>query len=210
MLKNKNYQFHWDEIYSNTEICRLGWYESAPVPSLQLVCSCRLPLDATILNVGAGASTLVDELLAAGFHNLIVNDISPLALEKLKQRLGGERDKVRWLIDDLTQPIALQCIGPVDLWHDRAVLHFFNEKAEQEAYFNLLKKLVKSGGFVILATFHLNGATKCSGLPVHRYDQHMIAERLGSGFELLQAFNHTYTMPSGDKREYIYTLFERK
>ena len=210
MADNKNYQSHWDQVYNNTEVCRLGWYESTPEPSLQLIRECRLPQDAALLAVGAGATTLVDELLAAGFHNIIVNDISPLALEKLKQRLGGEKDKVRWVIDDLTRPRALQSIGPVDLWHDRAVLHFFNEKEEQEAYFNLLKKLVKPGGFVILAAFHLNGAAKCSGLPVHRYDQQMMAEKLGNGFELQQAFNHTYTMPSGDKREYIYTLFERK
>jgi EEF1A lysine methyltransferase 2 len=209
MIKNKNYQSHWDEVYNNTDVCRLGWYESAPEPSLQLIRDCGLPRNAILLNVGAGATTLVDELLAAGFHNIIVNDISPLALEKLKRRLGDEKEKVRWVIDDLTRPRALQNIGLVDLWHDRAVLHFFNEKEEQDAYFNLLKKLVKPGGFVILAAFHLKGAAKCSGLPVHRYDQYLLAEKLGSGFELQQAFDHTYTMPSGDKREYIYTLFQR-
>ncbi len=105
MADNKNYQSHWDQVYNNTEACRLGWYESTPEPSL---------------------------------------------------------------------------------------------------------KLVKPGGFVILAAFHLNGAAKCSGLPVHRYDQQMMAEKLGSGFELHRAFGYTHTMPSGDKREYIYTLFERK
>lgn len=210
MIKNKNYQSHWDEVYTATEVCQLGWYESTPEPSMQLIQNCKLPRDATILNVGAGATTLVDELLSAGFYNIIVNDISSLALEKLKQRLGGEKDKARWVIDDLTRPRVLQSIGPVDLWHDRAVLHFFNEKEEQQAYFNLLKMLVKPGGFVILAAFHFNGAATCSGLPVYRYDQHLMAEKLGDGFELQQAFDYTYTMPSGHKREYIYTLFERK
>lgn len=210
MAENKNYQSHWDQVYNNMEASQLGWYESTPEPSLQLIRSCGMPRDAALLNVGAGATTLVDELLAAGFHNIIVNDISPLALEKLKQRLGAEKEKVCWIIDDLTRPRVLPGIKPVDLWHDRAVLHFFNEKEEQNAYFNLLKKLVKPGGFVILAAFHLNGAAKCSGLPVHRYDQQMMAEKLGSGFELQRAFDYTYTMPSGDKREYIYTLFKRK
>jgi hypothetical protein len=100
-------------------------------------------------------------------------------------------------------------IGPVDLWHDRAVLHFFHKSEEQNAYFNLLKTLVRSGGFVILAAFHLDGGAKCSGLPVYRYDQEMLADKLGSGFQLQQAFDYTYTMPSGDTRKYIYTLFQR-
>ncbi len=210
MNTDKDYQSHWDQVYDKADICRLGWYEAAPEPSLRLIRECGLPRDAVLLNVGVGATTLVDELLAMGFHNLIVNDISPRALEKLKQRLGAEKEKIHWVVDDLTRPRALPRIGPVDLWHDRAVLHFFTEKEEQNAYFNLLKKLVKPGGFVILAAFHLEGAAKCSGLSVHRYDQHMLAEKLGSGFELQRAFEHTYTMPSGDERKYIYTLFERK
>ena len=206
---NKSHQSHWDRIYHTSDVDRLGWYESAPEPSLQLIRDCGLPADAVMLHVGAGATTLVDELLAAGFSNLIVNDISPVALEKLKHRLGNEKDKVQWVVDDLIRPSVLPGVGPVDLWHDRAVLHFFHEKEEQDAYFRLLNLLVKPGGFAILAAFHLNGAAKCSGLPVYRYDQQMIADKLGSGFCLQLAFNYTSTMPSGDKREYLYTLFKR-
>lgn len=210
MSKAKSDQSHWDRIYSRTEIHRLGWYEAAPEPSLQLIRSCGLPSDALLLNVGAGAGTLVDELLRLGFRRIVVNDISPVALEKLQQRLGEEKKYIRWVIDDLTRPKVLSGIGPVDLWHDRAVLHFFTGKEEQDAYFNLLKKSVKSKGFVILATFSLKGADRCSGLPVCRYDKDRLAEKLGSGFDLIQAFDHTYTMPSGEKRAYVYTLFRRK
>ncbi len=210
MKKTKDYQSHWDRVYHDADISRLGWYEAAPEPSLQLIRDCRLPRDAFLLNVGAGATTLVDELLTMGFHNLIVNDISPRALEQLRQRLGDEQDKIRWVVDDLTRPEKLFDIGPVDLWHDRAVLHFFTEPEEQDAYFHLLKTLVRPGGFVILAAFHLSGAAICSGLPVQRYDRQGLAEKLGSDFILVRAFNHTYTMPSGDERPYVYTLFKRK
>lgn len=209
-MKNKEiYREHWDNVYQGTEVDQLGWYEAAPEPSLSLIQECALPPDAPILTVGAGASTLVDELLAAHFRHIIVNDISPTALDKLKQRLGEKQQKIQWVVDDLTNPQHLPDITPVALWHDRAVLHFFHKPEEQETYFQLLKKLVRPGGFVILAAFHVSGAAKCSGLPVHRYDQYMLADRLGPKFTLRRAFDHTYTMPAGDQRPNIYTLFQR-
>lgn len=201
---------HWEGVYLNKEVEELGWYEASPEPSLSLIKRCRLHRDAAILNVGAGATTLVDELLQLGFSNIIANDISPSALEELRQRLGADlSERVRWIVDDLTQAHELADLGAVDLWHDRAVLHFFQDSANQEAYFKLMHKLVKPGGFVIIAAFHLNGAAKCSGLPVFRYNAQMLQEKAGNTFQLLDAFDYTYTQPSGDTREYVYTLFQR-
>jgi len=113
-------------------------------------------------------------------------------------------------VDDLTNPTEINVLQNLDLWHDRAVLHFFTDANSQETYFELIKKLVKQNGFVIIAAFNLNGATKCSGLPVHRYDANLLQEKLGNGFELIESFDYIYTMPSSDTREYIYTLFKRK
>ena len=202
---------HWERIYQKTAFDRLGWFEARSEPSLQLIEKCTLPKDATILNVGTGATTLVDDLLNLGFSNLIANDISSQALEEIQLRLGPERSKmVHWLVDDLTRPNELKALKQVDLWHDRAVLHFFNEPEEQNTYFNLIRKLVKISGYVIIAAFNLNGAPKCSGLPVFRYDAQMLQEKLGESFHLKETFDYTYTMPSGDTREYVYTLFQRK
>ena len=118
---------HWERIYQKTAFDRLGWYEARSEPSLQLIEKCNLPKDATILNVGTGATTLVDDLLNLGFSNLIANDISSQALEELQLRLGPEGSKmVHWLVDDLIRPNELKALKQVDLWHDRAVLHFFN------------------------------------------------------------------------------------
>ena len=201
---------HWERIYQKTAFDRLGWYEARSEPSLQLIEKCTLPKDATILNVGTGATTLVDDLLNLGFSNLIANDISSQALEEIQLRLGPERSKmVHWLVDDLTRPNELKALKQVDLWHDRAVLHFFNEPEEQNTYFNLIRKLVKISGYVIIAAFNLNGAPKCSGLPVFRYDAQMLQEKLGESFHLKETFDYTYTMPSGDTREYVYTLFQK-
>jgi EEF1A lysine methyltransferase 2 len=202
-------QPHWDRVYVSQDVDKLGWYEPVPEPSLRLIRSCALEKTSVILNVGAGTTTLVDELLRLGYQQIIANDISPVALGKLKQRLGKQQDKVKWVVDDLLHPSELSGIGPVDLWHDRAVLHFFTKPAEQEQYFGLLKKLVTSPGFVILATFRAGGATTCSGLPVLGYDAPGLEMKLGSDFEMVEAFDHRYTMPSGDSRKYIYALFKR-
>jgi len=202
---------HWEQVYEKQAVHKLGWFEAYPDPSLELIETCRLGKDASMLHVGAGATTLVDVLLQKGYEKIVANDISGSALEKLKARLGpGLAGKVHWVVDDLTKPDQLNSLEPVDLWHDRAVLHFFNDPAEQLSYFNLLRKLVKIDGYVIIAAFNHFGAEKCSGLPVFRYDQTMLQERMGEGFSLLKAFDFTYLMPSGYTREYIYTLFQRK
>lgn len=202
-------KLHWNKTYERAEIEKLGWYEETPEPSLRLIDKCNLDKNALILNVGAGATRLVDELLDEGYENIIVNDLSATALDKLKLRLSERENKIHWVVDDLTQPTVLCNLEPIDLWHDRAVLHFFYSEKEQDTYFNLLRKLVKKKGFVIIATFNLEGATKCSGLPVFRYDKKMLQEKLGGDFELIEAFDYCYTMPKGETRKYIYTLFKR-
>lgn len=202
-------KLHWNKTYERAEIDKLGWYEENPEPSLRLIEHCNFDKKALILNVGAGATRLVDELLDEGYEHIIANDISASALDKLKLRLGERENKIHWIVDDLTEPTQLCNLEQVDLWHDRAVLHFFSDKKEQDTYFDLLRKLVKKNGFVIIATFNLDGATKCSGLPVFRYDKKMLQEKLGKGFELIEAFDYCYTMPKGETRKYIYTLFKR-
>ena len=202
-----NLKEHWDKAYLNSPEEKLSWYETDLSPTLELVAKTGLDKSARILNVGAGSTTLIDELLAIGYSNLIATDISEVALKKLEDRLGI--GKTECIVDDLTNPTYLKSIEPVDLWIDRAVLHFFTEKGEQDIYFDLLKSKVKGGGFVLLAEFNLNSATKCSGLPVHRYSKEMLIEKLGAGFELIDSFDYTYIMPSGNERLYVYTLFKK-
>ena len=202
---------HWDHVYQNSSVDQLGWYESTPEPSLNLIGRCNLHKDAAILNVGAGATTLVDELLELGYRNIVANDISNSALEKLQQRLGSEKSTwVQWIVDDLSNPNALLSLKQVDLWHDRAVLHFLQDPREQLEYFKLLLKLVKQEGFVIIAAYHLDGAKRCSGLPVFRYNAAILQKNLGKEFIQKDAFDYSYSTPSGASRKYIYTLFQRK
>jgi SAM-dependent methyltransferase len=201
---------HWNKSYESKALEQLGWYEENPLPSLQLIEKTGLKSNARIFNAGAGATTLVDELLKNGFQNIIINDLSSTAIELLKNRLGDKASDLQWIEDDLTNPKELQSLKEVDLWHDRAVLHFFHTPQEQKTYFDLVRKVVKPEGFVIIAAFNLEGAASCSGLPVFRYNAEMIKERIGEDFELIKAFDYTYTMPSKNTREYVYTLFKRK
>ena len=203
-----NLKEHWDKAYLNSPEDKLGWYETDHSPMLRLILKTGLNKSARILNVGSGSTTLVDELLNKGYSNIIATDISEVALKKLEDRTGS--NKVEFIIDDLTKPIKLKEIEPVDLWIDRAVLHFFTEETDQKIYFDLLKSKTQSKGYVILAEYNLSGAELCAGLPVHRYSKEMLTEKLGADFELIDSFEYIYIMPSGAERPYIYALFRKK
>lgn len=205
---SKNYQEHWNTAYAQKPTENLGWYEAVSQQTLDLITATQIDKNATILNVGSGSSTLIDSLIFDGYSNIIANDISSEALNSLKQRLGENSKNVQFLQDDLINPKALQNLQ-VDVWNDRAVLHFFLKEDEQNSYFNLLKKVVKPNGFVIIAVFAHNGAEKCCGLPLKRYKAEMLQEKLGNNFKLLKTFNYTFINPNGGERPYIYTLFQR-
>lgn len=201
---------HWEQVYRSRPPEQLGWYEAIPEKSLALIERCVLSADDCILDVGGGASTLVDCLLDRGFRNIVVADLSEEALACAQRRLGETRARgVRWIVDDVTAPQALTEFSDVRLWHDRAVLHFLTEPHQRKAYKDLLARLVAVQGYVIIAAFSLNGAPKCSGLPVFRYSAEMLEEYLGEPFRLLEAFEHVYHQPSGAPRPFVYTLFQR-
>jgi SAM-dependent methyltransferase len=208
--KQIDYKEHWDKVYSQSEINSLGWYEESPKPSLDLIKKCNLNKDAVILDVGSGATTLIEQLLKDCYTNIVATDISEIALTKAKENLKAEEVKsVKWIVDDITNPVYLSESGTVDLWHDRTVLHFLTEENQRGGYLSTLKGLVKIGGYVIIAVFSLEGAKKCSGLDVVNYDHTMISQFLGNEFELMKHFPHLYIQPSGSERPYVYTLFKR-
>ncbi|MAT59446.1 MAG: SAM-dependent methyltransferase [Ignavibacteriae bacterium] len=209
--KHINYKEHWNKVYSSNDMTNLGWYEEIPKPSLDFISECGLDKNAVILDVGSGATTLIDNLIQQGYKNIIATDISTIALEKSKSRLSKENSEfVKWIVDDITNPQNLDNTLKVDLWHDRTVLHFLTKEKQQDGYLAALKRVVKKGGFVIIAVFSLEGAKKCSGLDVVNYDHKMISEFLGNDFELIKYLDHLYINPSGGKRPYVYTLFRRE
>ncbi len=202
-----NYQKHWDTAYSQTPNEKLGWYEDDHSPTFQLLDETTITSHSNILIAGAGSTTLVDALLAKGFSQLIATDISEVSLQKLEDRVGI--GKIEIIVDDLSHPNKLSQIASVDIWVDRAVLHFLTESTDQTTYFDLLKSKLKKGGYALFAEFGLGGATKCCGLPIQQYENDQFQSQLGNEFELVSSFNHTYHNPNGDSRKYIYSLFKR-
>ena len=165
-----------------------------------------LPKDGHIVDVGGGASTLVDRLVAQGFTAITVVDISPAALQAARARLGQDADGVSWLVGDARQ---LSLPEPADLWHDRAVFHFLTTEVDQDAYVSSLRRALRVGGHAIIATFGPGGPDRCSGLPVQRYDAESLSARLGAGFTRLRVLQRRHVTPAGATQEFTYGLFRR-
>ena len=201
---------HWNKIYTQNSITQLGWYEARPFPSVQLIERCAVPENYPVVDIGSGTSTLISHLLEMGYQNLCAIDISDVALEKAKAILGEERAaRVHWMVDDITNPSTILQLKNVAIWHDRAVFHFLIEEQHRQTYYSVLEKVVMPGGFIIMATFAMDGATKCSGLPVQRYSVENLCSFFGDRFRLVECFDYTYRMPSGDLRPYVYARFQK-
>jgi len=201
---------HWNKVYGSKPIESLGWYEQYASPSIDLISKCNLDPDDPIIDVGAGATSLMKTLIENGYRNLFALDISSEALTRLEESLPGERDKyVRFIAADIRTPEWVSEVGEVTLWHDRALLHFLTQASDREAYVDRLRSIVKDNGFVVIGAFSLGGASQCSGLPVRRYSVEMLSDLIGDEFRLEELLEHLYQMPSGDTRPYIYARFRR-
>jgi len=201
-------RLHWDRIFTHaTDDSRLGWYEKDSSQTLKYLEMTRLSPPATVFLAGAGTSTLADDLLTAGY-GLIVNDVSGVALAVLRDRTGS-RGRAAWLEHDLARPLP-DDLPIVDLWIDRAVLHFLLEETEIDAYFANMQNSVRPGGYVLQAQFSTQAAAKCAGLDLHRYSLDELCRRVGEQFSLIHHETYQYTMPGGDLRPYLYALFKKR
>jgi ubiquinone/menaquinone biosynthesis C-methylase UbiE len=193
---------HWDRVYSTKSADAVSWYQPHAEQSLRLILESGLPTSASIIDVGGGASTLVEDLLARGYTNLSVLDLSEAALSSVRERLGADADRVQWIEGDITR-VALPA-QTYDLWHDRAVFHFLTEPGQRQAYVNAVLRAVKPGGHVIVATFDEGGPTHCSGLPVMRYSANTLHAQFGAPFALLRHEREEHLTPLGSTQKFIY------
>ncbi len=199
---------HWDAIFSGTEDSKLGWYEKDASKTLELLDHIPKWENSTVFLPGAGTSVLIEELLAKGVK-IVLNDISIEALNRVKSRLCGKYKEINWLCQDIAQPIQ-DSIPDVDIWIDRAVLHFLTDEDDIKGYFENVKSTLNVGGYAIFAEFSKTGALKCTGLTLHRYSIEEISGYLGSSFKIVSHFDYTYINPFGDPRPYIYVLYKRE
>ena len=193
---------HWENIYRTKAPNAVSWYRSHLDRSLALIESASPDRKAGIIDVGGGASTLVDDLLARGYRNLTVLDVSQTALDVTKTRLGESGKGVRWICADATQADLPD--QAFDVWHDRAVFHFLTAPEQRNAYVSLAARAVKPGGHVIVGTFGPEGPTKCSGLDVVRYDAGSLHGEFGERFRLVQSFKELHETPFGTTQQFLY------
>lgn len=198
-------QSHWENVYRTKPASEVSWFEAAPTVSLGLIHSVA-PAGGRIIDVGGGASSLVDHLVAAGIWDVTVLDVSSAALALAQARLGEQARRVQWLQADITE---VQPPGTFDAWHDRAVFHFLVSPEDRAAYLARLNDAVRAGGHVILGTFALAGPEKCSGLPVCRYDARSLAVTLGSGYSLVEELEHSHVTPSGKTQLFTFCTFQK-
>lgn len=198
---------HWNQVFTGREDEALGWYEGDVGQTLGFLDMIPGGPAGTALLPGAGTSRLVDELLSRGM-SLVLNDVSDAALSRLRGRIGDRADGLTWIRQDISRPLPTD-IPQVDLWADRAVLHFLVDEADIEGYFGNLRSALKPGGHVLLAEFSEAGVPRCAGLDVHRYTADEMARRLGGEFTLVKAEDYVFTNPAGAARPYVYALFRR-
>ncbi|HEY9267898.1 MAG TPA: class I SAM-dependent methyltransferase [Methylotenera sp.] len=193
---------YWEQIYTTKAADNVSWFQKHAGQSLGLIHDTGLGKDAAVIDVGSGASTLVDDLVAAGFKDLTVLDLSSAALEVAKQRLGNDANSIHWMVGDITKAELPQ--NRFDIWHDRAVFHFLTDLAERQAYVKQVMRAVRPNGHVIIATFAEDGPEKCSGLPVMRYSAEALHAEFGKAFNLVKHSNEMHHTPFGTEQHFTY------
>jgi trans-aconitate methyltransferase len=198
---------HWETVYATRDETEVSWFQDSPSLSLELIEALKPAKDASVIDIGGGASRLVDGLLERGFRRVTVLDISASALDLAALRLGRRASEAQWIVDDVT---VWEPTRRFDIWHDRAAFHFLVEAADRAAYVARLSQALAPGGHAIIATFAADGPEKCSGLPVHRTDAAGLAKELGEGFTLIDSRRHDHATPKNSSQRFQFSVFQRR
>jgi SAM-dependent methyltransferase len=207
MNKMTQAKSYWDEIYNDTAPDEVSWYRSTHEFSLRLIDASGVKKEDWIIDVGAGASTLIDQLIARGFDKLALLDVSPQALAHTKSRLGELARRIEFIESDIKD---FQPQRKFAVWHDRAVFHFLTNAEDRRAYVQALKRALLPGGHVIIATFAMGGPTQCSGLDIVQYDSARLSQELGDSLELLGSQEETHRTPWDSEQKFIYCHFRSR
>jgi ubiquinone/menaquinone biosynthesis C-methylase UbiE len=206
-MESANRQAHWENVYTSKGESEVSWFQESPAPSFELIVQAGATHRSAIIDIGGGASRLVDHLVEQGFQDITVLDLSAAALEAARRRLESRADRVQWIVADAT---AWEPVKAYDIWHDRAAFHFLTDESDRAAYIARLTRGVNAGGHAIIGTFALDGPEKCSGLPVARYDSASLAQVLGAGFQLVDTRRHEHATPWGSRQMFQFSVFRRE
>ena len=197
---------HWEHVYETKEPTDVSWFQPVPEQSLQLIRATGIAATDPVIDAGGGASTLVDNLVADGFSDVTVLDISAAALERSRVRLGNVADSVKWIVSDVTE---FEPDRRYALWHDRAVFHFLTEAADRDSYVEVVRRTLRDDGHLVIATFGPEGPLRCSGLDIRRYDVEDLQQYFGTHFELRQHEIEDHRTPGGAVQQFLYSWWQR-
>jgi hypothetical protein len=198
---------HWNRIYETKDATEMSWTQPSPALSLDLIAETGIAKNAGVIDIGGGASPLVDALLDAGYDNLAVLDISGAALERSRERLGTRADQVEWIESDITRFAASRRYA---IWHDRAVFHFLTAAEDRRKYVAAMLETLQENGHAIIATFSIDGPQKCSGLEIVQYDEQTIVAEIGPEMALRDVRREIHRTPWGSEQRFVYFRFERR
>jgi SAM-dependent methyltransferase len=198
---------HWENVYASRGEAGVSWYQAEPRLSLELIQAVAPLAGGRIIDVGGGASVLVDRLLDLPFERIAVLDIAETALARAKERLGDRSRRVHWIAADVTE---IPNVGTFDVWHDRAVFHFLTDVADRSKYVEIVRKSVPTGGHLVIASFADDGPRRCSDLDVCRYNAQTMADELGEGFSLIRDARESHTTPWNTSQAFFYGVFRRR
>jgi len=199
----KNY---WESIYDHKKLTEVGWYQANPALSLEFIKKANLPIEAKIIDIGAGDGLLADNLIELGFTNLTVLDISQKAIERAKLRLGKKAEMVTWICSDITD---FKPKEKYDLWHDRACFHFLTDQKEIETYRRIVAMGLNIHGIFVLGTFSKTGPAKCSGLEIHQYEENELKHLYSDAFDTIECVESVHHTPSMSTQNYVFCTFKR-
>jgi SAM-dependent methyltransferase len=203
-MPNEQRRLHWQKVYQSKGEHDVSWFQDVPAPSLELMAAIAVTPAASVIDIGGGASRLVDHLIERGFRSITVLDLSDAALVAAKERLGDCASCAEWIVADVTQ---WEPTTAYDVWHDRAAFHFLTDEADRAAYVARLRRALRIGGHAIIATFALDGPERCSGLAVVRYSPDSLRQTLGSDFSLVASRAHTHATPWGSTQSFQFSAF---
>ncbi len=201
-----NLKQHWENVFTTRQLNEVSWYQQTPQASLDFIQQLALHKTAAIIDVGGGDSFLVDHLLKMGYTNITVLDISQVAIEKVKNRLGNKASTVNWIVSDI---LDFKTDKQYDCWHDRAAFHFLTTPAEVETYLAVAQKSVKPQGKMVIGTFSDNGPEKCSGLPVKQYDENLLSSTLQKWFTKIKCITCNHITPFQTVQNFLFCSFQK-
>lgn len=196
---------HWDTTWSDKDQEDVGWSQRKPLVALKLMGQENINKDASLIDIGGGCSPFARAMIELGHDEISILDISCNAIEKHKRILGDAASKAHWICGDILE----EKLPSVDVWHDRAVLHFLTEKVDQQAYVSQMKRALTKSGLALIATFAMDGPSKCTGLPIHRYDSEGMKAILGDDFLLDRVVPEIHTTPMGVDQKFNWFVLRR-